>query len=157
TAGALGIVISDLWIQDAWYGISCEAPAMSNSSVNEVIIRDVKMSGIFKCGIYAQSALNWMVSDTVIEMRMLAGQTIADAWPPGSSIYGVRLDTWTEGWIWRSVFVLGGEHCWRFNNTVNKDLPPPQEHRFIGCIGDNGSVSCFYATALRRCFFIGCW
>jgi hypothetical protein len=156
-AGALGVRIADVWIQDAWSGISCEAPSAPNSSVNEIVINNVKMTGMFKCGIYAQHALNWMVSDTVIGMRILPGQSPAQAWPPGSSVYGVQLDTWTEGWIWRSVFVLGGEHCWRFNNEVSPTLPPPQEHRFIGCIGDNGSVSCFYATALRRCFFSGCW
>lgn len=157
SSGVNGILLSNLSIEDVWCGIMCDVPSVAGSSANEVAIKHVKMNGIFQYGMYAQNALNWTVSDVVIVMRILQGQTPLQAWPGGSNKLGIWMDTWTEGWILDSVFVLGGEHCWRFNNIANPSLDPPASNRFISCIGDNGSVSCFYATALHRSFFIGCW
>ena len=157
TSGANGILLSNLSIYDVYCGIMCDPPSLSTSAVNEVTIRLVKMVGIYQFGIRSQNAINWIVTDVLVYMRQLQGQTPLQAWPPGSNKFGIWLDTWTEGWVLESVFVLGGERSWRFHNTVNSALPPPASIRFISCIADNGSVSCFYASAMHRCVFIGCW
>jgi hypothetical protein len=143
-------LLSRLNFEDVNGGIWCKSPDLAiGRAINEVTIRDIKMTRIKTTGIYLEFALNWTISDAVIQMN-----------DNSANHFGVWLETWSEGCVFDSVFVLGGEHCWRFAKTRTPSFStdrPPGEHRFYSCIGDNGSVSCFYASAMHRSIFDGCW
>jgi hypothetical protein len=102
-------------------------------------------------GIYLPFAVNWTLTDIIVNMP-------ADA-APGSNIFGVWLDTLSEGCEFNDIYVLGGEHCWRMTNSAGAcgGVRGPCEHRFNYCIGDNGTVSCIYISSLHRAIFSYCW
>jgi hypothetical protein len=149
TIGVLGTRIHDVFIENAYQGIACSSTTLgpgATNTVNEVAIHNVKMSGIINVGIYLNYALNWMISNVVINMQSLTAG------------YGVQLDTQAEGCLFHTVYVLHGEYCWRFNKTVGGSTErAPTEHRFYFCSGDNGYHACFYASALHRSIFHACW
>lgn len=102
-------------------------------------------------GIYLPFAINWTLTDVIVQMPTTAA--------PGSSIFGVWLDTGSEGCEFNDIYVLGGEHCWRISNTAGScgGVRGPCEHRFNFCVADNGTVSCFYVSSLHRAIFSYCW
>ena len=147
-----GALIERISIESMWQGISCGGAVSTVELPREVVIRDVKMTGILHVGLKLYFALNWKISTCVI------GMVFDDQWNgPGSNHYGVWLDSDSEGCIFDSIFVLGGEHCWRIANSINPAVRGPNEHRFYSCIGDNGTVSCFYISSLHRALFSSCW
>lgn len=141
TAGALGVKIERVLVEDCYAVIGCTPGALG---VNDVIIRDCEFLRIEKYGMYLEYAINWHVTQVIIGMNGATAGTI-----------GIVLGSSTEGGRFDSVFCLGGEHSWAFVNTLSGTSP--KEHTLTHCIGDGGGVTCFYATGLRRTKFIGCW
>ncbi len=151
-SGSTGVTIQRVYIGSMWQGITCGGAVSPSQMPREVVIRDVKMENTLHIGMKMYYALNWSISSCVIGMHF------DDAWnAPGSGHYGVWLDTDSEGCIFDTVFVLGGEHCWRIANSINPSIRGPNEHRFHSCIGDNGTVSEIYISSLHRSIFQNCW
>ncbi len=155
-AGGVSARIENVFIEDAFRGIVFGAVRSGNNpasfsgwSVHEASVANVKMIRIRSVGLYMRFALNCNVRNVVIDVATTAGS------------FGVWLDTCTEGCIFDSVFVLGGEHSWRFAHSHISFLfandRAPSENRFYSCIGDNGRVSCFYMSAGFRMIFDNCW
>ncbi len=141
TAGALGVKIERVLCEDVYAVIGSQPGTLG---VNDCIVRDCEFLRIQKYGVYLEYALNWHFSHVIIVMN---GTTAAT--------FGVVLGSSTEGCRFDSVYCLGGQHSWRFANTLSGTSP--KEHTLTHCIGDGGGVTCFYATGLRRSKFIGCW
>lgn len=150
--GCTSPTIERIYIGSMWQGIICGGNVSPSELVRTATIRDVDMENTFHVGLKMYFALNWTVSNCIIGMHF------DDAWnAPGSNHYGVWLDTDSEGCVFDTIFVLGGEHCWRIANTINTSIRGPNEHRFYSCIGDNGTVSCIYISSLHRSIFESCW
>lgn len=134
-----------------WQGIAVAGPGVGpGAAVWVVTIERVRIT-VQAVGIYLPFAVNWTLTDIIVGMP-------ADA-APGSNIFGIWLDTLSEGCEFNDIYVLGGEHCWRMSNSVGAcgGNRGPCEHRFNYCIGDNGTVSCIYASSLHRAIFSYCW
>jgi hypothetical protein len=140
--GGLGFLISDVYMSGVYQGIGCT----SSSNFNNVTINNVTMDNVVNCGIYAQYALNWIVSDTIIGMQL--------GWVENT--FGVHLEAHAEGWMWNNVFIGGGDACLRSTN-VGGATRPPTEHQFHACNFDEGGRACIWASNMHRCTFLGCW
>lgn len=146
------IKLSDLAIT-AFQGIVVEGSGFAHgigTSISEVTIERIKLAYADK-GLKLCYAVNWIVQDIVLQSTVTAA--------PGSNIYGVWIDTETEGCIFNNIFSLGGEHSWRIARSINTETSDrgPSENRFYSCIGDNGTVSCMYISSLHRGIFTNCW
>lgn len=151
-SGQTNVTIQRVYIGTMWQGITCGGALSENNLARETVIRDVKMENTLHVGLKMCFALNWTVASCVIGMHF------DDAWnAPGTNHFGVWLDTDAEGCIFDTIFVLGGEHCWRIANSINPAVRGPNEHRFYSCIGDNGTVSEIYISSLHRSLFEHCW
>lgn len=122
-----------------------------DKAISEVTIERVNIDYI-KTGLKLCYAINWNLQNMLV-------QYVNPEFEPGDDIYGVWIDTVTEGCIFNGIFSLGGEHCWRIARTINAatDDRGPSENRFYSCIGDNGTVSCIYISSLHRGIFTNCW
>jgi hypothetical protein len=146
------VKLTDLAIT-AFQGIIVEGSGFAHgigTSISEVMIERIKMAYADK-GFKLCYAVNWTVQNIVLQATVAAA--------PGSNIYGVWIDTETEGCIFNDIFSLGGEHSWRIARSINAGTSDrgPSENRFYSCIGDNGTVSCMYISSLHRGIFTNCW
>jgi Pectate lyase superfamily protein len=106
------VKLTDLAIS-AFQGIIVEGSGFAHgigTSISEVTIERIKMAYADK-GFTLCYAVNWTVQNIVL-------QSTVDA-APGSNIYGVWIDTETEGGIFNDIFSLGGEHSWRIARSIN--------------------------------------
>lgn len=122
-----------------------------DKAISEVTIERVNIDYI-KTGLKLCYAINWNLQNMLV-------QYVNPEFEPGDDIYGVWIDTVTEGCIFNGIFSLGGEHCWRIARTINAatDDRGPSENHFYSCIGDNGTVSCICISSLHRGIFTNCW
>jgi hypothetical protein len=97
--GGLGFLISDVAMFGVYQGITCTAIG----NFNNVTINNVTMEGVINCGIYTQYALNWIVSNTIINMST----TPQLGWVQGT--FAVHLEGYSEGWMWNNVFLGAGD------------------------------------------------
>jgi hypothetical protein len=151
--GVAWMKLSDLWIT-AFQGIAVEGSGFKRgieSSISNVTIDRVYINYYSK-GIKMCYSINWTVQNIVLLSK-------PESPAPGSNLYGVWIDTETEGCYFNNIYSLGGEHSWRIARSINTESIDrgPSEDRFYHCIGDNGSVSCMYISSLHRGLFTNCW
>jgi hypothetical protein len=144
--GGLGFLISDIAMFGVYQGITCTA----SGNFNNVTINNVAMEGVINCGIYTQYALNWIVSNTIINMLT----TPQLGWVQGT--FAVHLEGYSEGWMWNNVFLGAGDACLRSSNLIGA-ARPPTEHQFHSCNFDEGGRACIWISNMHRCTFNGCW
>lgn len=137
-AGALGVVIDRVLMEDVYACVVCDLPPLS---VNDVIITRCEFLRITKYGLFLKGALNWMVQNCIVSMLNGATGTAA-----------LFLDANAEGNLFQNVFFLGGEYTFR-------SIGNNKENRFVNVIFDGGSLSsaCVYDSASIRNHFVNCW
>ena len=138
----------------AWQGITVEGPGFRRGWLIGTVTMEKVNINYVKTGIKLCYAVNCTLENFILWQLNDFLQPV-----PQSNIFGVWIDTETEGCVFNNIYSLGGEHCWRIANTVRQGAEDrgPSENRFYSCIGDNGYVSCIYISSLHRGIFTNCW
>jgi hypothetical protein len=110
---------------------------------NNVLITNCLATNIKGIGFFLQSALDWVISGSLVEITSPAS---------GS---GLVLETNSEGLYATNSLFLGGQFAILMNHGGSGS--PPKQHSFLQVAGDGAATASWQINACMRSRMVNCW